>query len=109
MNEELDRNHAGHLPGHAIERPQRDRHAEHEQCGRSRGVLQEDHRAVERDRQLDMQRRNDRTEANRHDQRVEQDVFHDHAEGMHDRGMIAIGQLDQERHMMTKSNAGSDT
>ena len=41
MDQEFDRDHAGHLPGHAIERAQRDCDTQHEQRRRRRGVLQE--------------------------------------------------------------------
>ena len=46
----------GHLPGHAAERAQRHRHAEHEQRHRRGGVLQEQQRIVDRDRRMEVQR-----------------------------------------------------
>jgi hypothetical protein len=45
-----------------------------------------------------MERGRERAGAGRHDERVQDDLPQHHAEGMQQRGMIAIGQLDQQRH-----------
>ena len=77
MQQQLDRDDAGHLPRHAIERTQRHRDAEREQRDRRRGVLQECQRAIERDRRLEMKGRGQRAEPGGDDQRMEHDLPRD--------------------------------
>src|SRR5882672_4831886 len=49
------RDDTGHFPGDPTERAQRDRHAEHKQRHRRRGVLQKQQRIVDRDRRMNVQ------------------------------------------------------
>ena len=77
MDEELDHDDGRHLPGYAVKRPERDRHAEGEQRAGRGGVLQELHQPVERDRRLEPQRRRGNPERGRNDERVQHDLADD--------------------------------
>ena len=98
MRHDLDRNRERHLPGHALDRPQRDGDAEREQCARRGGVLEKLHQPVERDGRLEMHRGRRDAEHRRDDERMRHDALKDLERGRGETLAARIRQRHQERH-----------